>query len=298
MPASHQRRALSRLDEWYAESNGAARGGILALPTGGGKTFTAISFLCANPISRGHKVLWLAHTHHLLEQAFRAFEFGARLVQEPRLRLQVRVVSGTVGHFPVHKISPTDDVVICSLQAATRALQCELPQFMAFLEAAGEDLFTVFDEAHHSPAPSYRRLITTLRERASRMRLLGLTATPTYHDERKAGWLKELFPQGIVAQADARALMLEKILSTPEIEEVQTRFEPEFDDRECRKWATTYRDLPEDIIQHLAANHARNDHIAAHYVTHREKYGRTTGVRWSVLPLSTASGPTCRRRSA
>ena len=65
---------------------------------------------------------------------------------------------------------------------------------MEFLESAGEKLFVVFDEAHHSPAPSYRNLILGLREKFSQMYLLGLTATPTYSDENKKGWLKELFP--------------------------------------------------------------------------------------------------------
>jgi len=48
-------------------------GGLLVLPTGAGKTFTAVRFLCRNPLSDGYKVLWLAHTHHLLEQALDSF---------------------------------------------------------------------------------------------------------------------------------------------------------------------------------------------------------------------------------
>jgi len=41
----------------------------LVLPIGGGKTFTAQRFLTTLPLSQGHKVIWLAHTYHLLNQA-------------------------------------------------------------------------------------------------------------------------------------------------------------------------------------------------------------------------------------
>ncbi len=68
-PAPHQVAALQRLESWYRLHRKAGGGGILVLPTGGGKTFMAVRFLCNGPLSDGYKVLWLAHTHHLLEQA-------------------------------------------------------------------------------------------------------------------------------------------------------------------------------------------------------------------------------------
>src|SRR5437870_5171797 len=73
IPASHQNDALLRLDKWFQKSNSAQSGGIMALPTGSGKTFTAVRFICRGPLSSGFKVLWLAHTHHLLEQAYDQF---------------------------------------------------------------------------------------------------------------------------------------------------------------------------------------------------------------------------------
>src|SRR5437588_11406492 len=100
VPAPHQKSALALLNKWYAGLSGRDNGGILVLPTGGGKTFTAVHFLCNGPLSDGYKVLWLAHTHHLLEQAFAAFEHLAGLVAEPRRQLNVRVASGTPGPRP------------------------------------------------------------------------------------------------------------------------------------------------------------------------------------------------------
>jgi superfamily II DNA or RNA helicase/5-methylcytosine-specific restriction endonuclease McrA len=220
-------------------------------------------------------VLWLAHTHHLLEQAFCSFDDGVSLISEPRNSLSVRVVSGTPGHYPVHSIKPTDDVIIGTLQTIGSAFSLEHPALEDFLKVAGRKLFVVFDEAHHSPAPSYRNLVLSLRGRIQDMYLLGLTATPTYADETKKGWLKKVFPQGIVHEVTPQSLMAAGILAKPILEEPRTNFSPEFDEREYQKWLGTHRDLPEDIITQLALNKDRNLIIAEQYVTNRERYGKT-----------------------
>jgi len=93
-PAAHQARALEGLDGWYTKLGRNGGGGILVLPTGGGKTFTAVRFLCTGPLSDGYKVLWLAHTHHLLEQAFHSFSaqtLGS--IREPRRELRLLVTA-------------------------------------------------------------------------------------------------------------------------------------------------------------------------------------------------------------
>ena len=273
-PAPHQQRALDKLEKWYREPDN-KRGGILVLPTGGGKTFVASHFLCRHPLSDGQRILWLAHTHHLLEQAHEAFEHAMPQVQEPAETVVARVVSGSVGHFRPANIEPDDDVVLCSLQTATRAFEKRHPRFMEFLDAAAGGLFVVFDEAHHAPAPSYRRLLLGIRERCPRSGLLGLTATPTYSNERKQGSLKRLFPQGIVAQEDAHTLMAAGVLARPRSEDVDTQVVPEFDERQYRQWVSTHRDLPASIITKLAEDQARNDRIVAQYVNDRAKYGKT-----------------------
>ena len=273
-PAPHQQRALDKLGKWYRTPED-ERGGILVLPTGGGKTFVATHFLCRGPLSGGQRVLWLAHTHHLLEQANEAFGRQVRLVQEPVDEVRVRVVSGAVGHFRPAHIEPEDNVLLCSLQTATRAFEKRHPRFLEFLDAAADGLFVVFDEAHHAPAPSYRRLLQGIRERRPRSGLLGLTATPVYADERKEGWLKQLFPQGIVAQEDAAALIAAGVLARPIMEDVATQVTPEFDERQYRLWVSTHRDLPESIITRLAENQGRNDRIVAQYASNPAKYGKT-----------------------
>ena len=293
-PASHQSAALEALHRWFESTRRAPHGGIVVLPTGGGKTFTAVRFLCRGPLSHGYKLLWLAHTHHLLDQAYVAFaphdekrlrERGLEvgLISETRAALNVRVVSGTPGHFPAHAIKANDDVVIATLQTLARAVQnlSSLSGLKAWLKGAS-NLVVVFDEAHHSPAPSYRELLVALRKSHPNLLLLGLTATPTYSDESKRGWLKKLFPQGILHQVSPKKLMLDGVLAKPIFEGRETNITPEWNEREYQKWLGTYADLPETIISHLAENSSRNALIAQTYADNRVKYGKTIifAERW------------------
>ena len=143
--AAHQQTALEKLAGWYKSSSVEPRGTILVLPTGGGKTFTAVRFACVHPLSDGFKVLWLAHTHHLLEQAFKGFDGLAASIAEPKSQLAIRVVSGGDGHFKTHSIRHTDDVVIASLQAVAKAALDKLESLSAFIRSANGRLLVVFD---------------------------------------------------------------------------------------------------------------------------------------------------------
>ncbi|HQJ23431.1 MAG TPA: DEAD/DEAH box helicase family protein, partial [Rectinema sp.] len=274
-PAAHQAMAINHLIKWYKAKNDGYAGGILVLPTGGGKTFTGIRFLCLTALSDGYKVLWLAHTHHLLEQAYSSFGQHVGKIAEPKSSLKVRVVSGTIGHFRVSEIESEDDVVIATLQTITRAYSEDHFALKSFIDSANGKLLVVFDEAHHAPAPSYRKLITSLRDRCKDMHLVGLTATPVYSDENLQGWLTKLFPQGILYQVNPQYLMAQGILSKPLPEQQKTNFTPNFDLREYQKWVGTFRDIPEDIITQMAKNNERNVFIADLYARNKDLYGKT-----------------------
>ncbi len=281
--AAHQQTALAKLEGWYKSSSVEPRGTILVLPTGGGKTFTAVRFACVHPLSDGFKVLWLAHTHHLLEQAFNSFDGLVASIAEPKSQLTIRVVSGGDGHFKTHSMRPTDDVVIASLQAVARASLDKLDALTNFIQSALGKLLVVFDEAHHAPAPSYRRLLQQLREACPGMILLGLTATPTYSNENKQGWLAKLFPQRIVHQETPQNLMAARVLAKPVFEEARTNCEPNFTDREYAQWIGSNRDIPEEMVSYLATNRPRNEYIVAYYLQHRERFGKTLifADRWA-----------------
>ncbi len=275
-PAVHQQAALGMLSKWYHRSESQGHGGILVLPTGGGKTYTAVHFCSSLALSNGDKVLWLAHTHHLLEQALIGFRDGAGLITEPKDKLSIRVVSGLQGeHFPAHSIQATDDVVISSLATVRLAMKTELKAFTSFLESSKGRLMVVFDEAHHAPAPSYRKFLQDLRKKYPQMKLLGLTATPVYGEAKKEGWLKEIFPQGIIHQVTARQLMASGILAKPVFHSIPTNFEPDVSQPDLQKWLSTHSDIPEGVITKLAESKVRNDYIVHTYVKGKEKWGKT-----------------------
>ncbi len=274
-PQAHQRKAIQCLQRWFGHDGSGPLGALLVLPTGGGKTYTAMRFLCTGPLSGGHKVLWLAHTHHLLEQAVEELEKHVGLIQEPKKALTARVLSSMPGHCKVREVRATDDVLVATIQTIAMAHKDHHPALERFLSAAGKKLFVVFDEAHHSPAYSYRTLLTDLRKRFPSMALLGLTATPTHTDVRKRGWLARLFPQGIAYQIGARDLMAAGILARPKFEDIRTEVTPSFDDREFQRWRGSFGDLPEDIVERLASNRERNDLIVSTYASGQRKYGKT-----------------------
>ena len=68
----HQREAKEALDKLNKKYPTYST--LIVLPTGGGKTYTASTWLLRNALDRGKKILWLAHRQMLLEQAAETFQ--------------------------------------------------------------------------------------------------------------------------------------------------------------------------------------------------------------------------------
>jgi superfamily II DNA or RNA helicase len=169
-------------------------------------------------------------------------------------------------------VSSADDVVIATLQTVVAAYGREHDNLKGFLDSSDGKLVVVFDEAHHAPAPSYCKLIERMRADYPGLYLLGLTATPTYSDERRQGWLKKLFPQDVLYSVSRSRLMLMGVLSRPIYENRRTEVTVELEEKDYQRWLSSYGDLPEHIVTTLAENQKRNDLIANAYVA-----GKSTG---------------------
>lgn len=147
------------------------------------------------------------------------------------------------------------------------------------------EFFVVVDEAHHTPAYGLRNLLIGkqesnlgLRSLLPNLYLLGLTATPTYSDKAKKGWLSKIFTdgkQGIIYQADKEKLMMQGILARPNYTEISTGTEVELDDALYEELTNKHKDLPEKIIEFLADNQDRNNAIVNTYLADKERYGKT-----------------------
>ncbi|BAY31190.1 type III restriction enzyme res subunit [Nostoc carneum NIES-2107] len=155
--------------------------------------------------------------------------------------------------------------------------------FRKFIENCKEKgIFVVVDEAHHSPAYGCRNLLIGEKDSALGLRgllpnlhLLGLTATPTYNDKSRRGWLWKIFENGIIYEANKASLITQKVLAKPNYIEVSTSKEWEVDDTLYEMLLKQHKDLPESIIEQLANNEERNNFIVQNYLENKDAYGKT-----------------------
>ncbi|MGE0085005.1 MAG: DEAD/DEAH box helicase family protein [Desulfococcaceae bacterium] len=296
-PFEHQKDAFANLSKLYSFDNNSHKSGLLVLPTGAGKTFTSVNWICRNVISKNKKVLWLAHTSHLLEQAYETFQNNLLEITS-RDKVNMRIVSSNPMHSRPSQIELTDDIVIITTQTAisnwkTSALDGKgdkrttaFEQFVKHSEKTG--LFLVLDEAHHAPAYGCRNFLvggskekTGIRDVVPNVCFLGLTATPTYNDERRRGWLFEIFntqlfdKKGIIFEADKSYLTKQGILAIPQYIQKNTGKEFEVDDSLYNHLVREHKDLPEHLIEIMAHDSGRNDYIVNEYLQNREEYKKT-----------------------
>lgn len=254
------------------------------LPTGGGKTFTAVNWICRNVLPKKIKVLWLAQSSYLLNQAFGSFCDNALEVIN-RDSINIRVVSGSSEHSKASTISQTDDVLIVTTPTAiinfdttSRDLSGNIleTEFKKYIKSSAESgLFIILDEAHHAPAYGFRKLWKGIMDIVPKFYILGLTATPTHNDKKIGGWLFKIFDKEILYQADQAELIHQKILSIPHYIEKQTGRDFVVDDALYDRLVREHKELPENIIQILADDSARNDYIVEDYARNKDQYGKT-----------------------
>ncbi len=179
--------------------------GLLVVPTGGGKTLIAVRWLLRNIIDgkRKKKVLWIAHRHELLKQAFSAFETNAYSdVMYPDTKsFRFRIISG-LDDKPVN-IDANDDIIIASKDSLNKGLTYLTREWLA----SGDEVFLVVDEAHHATAKTYRKIIDTLNDGKRVFRIIGLTATPFRTLEKEKGLLGRVFTNDIIYRVDLKTLI-------------------------------------------------------------------------------------------
>ena len=277
----HQKNAMACLDIINKEK---AYSTLVVLPTGGGKTYTASMWLLKNAIDRKKKILWIAHRQMLLEQAAESFQKFAYAEVIPHISsFHFRIVSGASSHERTIHIHPTDQLLIVSKDSIGRNLQ-RLDAWMA-----GEDeIYMIVDEAHHSTAKTYRKVISYVKEKVPNVKLIGLTATPFRTAEEEQGLLAKIYTDGvqngqavhgdigITYQIGLKELINRRILSKPVLESYYT---DEFYGKELglKAWESIQHldMIPDDLAKKMAESTARNKLIVETYQANQEKYGQT-----------------------
>lgn len=242
---------------------------ILVLPTGGGKTLTAVYWLLKNAVDKKKKVLWIAHRHLLLEQAADSFVnncYADVMMNETNFRY--RIISG-MHDKPIH-IKQEDDVLIASKDSIVNNFDL-IGKWLK-----DQDVYLIIDEAHHATAKSYRRIIDYVKDSASNLKLLGLTATPFRTSEKEKGLLGKIFTDDILYQIDLLTLMKKGILSKPVPESCETNID--FGDSLGLKALKSIEFLdviPEEMAEEIANNRDRNSIIVQRYFANYKTYGQT-----------------------
>lgn len=269
---AHQNEAIKALDQ----KNKSPFEGLLVLPTGGGKTLTAVHWLLRNFIDKRNKVLWIAHRHELLDQAFETLKFSAypSLLNDVE-KFRYRVISGHPKHDRPVNIQSTDDIIIASKDSLNAGLNYLLDNWVGHSDA----ILLVIDEAHHATAKTYRKLIDNIKQnfvdrgKAKDFRMLGLTATPFRSDKGEQGLLKKVFPDDIIFSEHLRTLITRGILAEPIFENLETEldFYRELTDKDI-KAIKDFDKLPKKIAERIAMSNVRNKRIVDHYVENRERF--------------------------
>ena len=167
-PFPHQDEAFAALNKVFQIGKKKTASGMLVLPTGAGKTFTAVRWLCTHVLPKNIKILWLAPSYYLLNQAANTFKENAKEISD-RQTLNIRCVSSNPSHKNASSICLTDDVILMTNQTAISNLNSTAKDkhnkpiktaFRKFIEASQSvEFFVVVDEAHHVPAYGLRNLL-------------------------------------------------------------------------------------------------------------------------------------------
>ena len=280
-PYDHQKKAMENLDIINENSSYST---LIVLPTGGGKTYTASMWLLRHALNQHKKILWIAHRQMLLDQAAESFQKYAYAENLPNVStFNYRIVSGSTNHDRTIDISPKDNLLIASKDSIGRNMEV-LDKWLN----GDDEVFLVIDEAHHSTAKTYRKIIDHVKSKVTNTKVIGLTATPFRTAESEQGLLAKIFSDGVKSgkvakgnigityQIGLKDLINRRILSKPIFESCYTE-EAFGENLGLDDWdKISHLDvLPENIAGQMADSAARNKLIVDTYKNKKDTYGQT-----------------------
>jgi superfamily II DNA or RNA helicase len=248
----HQLEAIQAANRFFFDSNSNKPSGLICLPTGGGKTITAISFI-ADAINNGKiaSCLWVVHREELCNQAVDTFsKFG---INTSRWTATEKTIS---------------DVTVCMVQS-TKLLgtTVETPTDMVPSKHIFEDRkdfdLIVIDEAHHVSVAErdYENTYIKLLKKMRYKYLLGLTATPIRLDNKVLNFDKVIYSTTFFD------MVQQGYLAKPNYHEIRT-------ERYFQLSGGSKNDFTQKSLGCLD-DEERNEKIVTEWINNKEKFGKT-----------------------
>lgn len=201
--------------------NGGVQRQLLQLPTGSGKTKTAVEVIVdllrveyKNP-GQTKNIFWFSHSAELCEQSLEAFKDSWRYRGDTSVRL-VKLFGGTDQNLLDDLINSQGqiNVIYASFQQVRSLLNSKDKKRKSSILQIIDDIFlTVVDEAHMSLAKTYNEILEIISSRSS-SKLLGLTATPGRNNaltgDNSNFSLAGIYGSNIVSCRDVNGAILEE----------------------------------------------------------------------------------------
>lgn len=259
MPAhplfAHQRLAARRVNACLRQEPHRV---MLHMPTGSGKTRTAMSVICGLLNQDEPKlIVWLAHSEELCEQAVEEFKKAWAVLGNRSIDIQ-----RWWGAHPLERPIVRDGIIVAGLSKAYSSAKKSLTDIGTI---AGHVGLVVMDEAHQAVAPTYSLLLDVLTQSGRPAPLLGLTATPgrTWNDIDEDERLADFFHQQKVSlEVDGydnpvQFLIDEGYLADTDFVQLQYTAGGELSPKELQELREAM-DIPQKVISSLAADAQRN----------------------------------------
>ena len=248
----HQRNALVKIDRILQHEGGRV---VLHMPTGSGKTRTAMNMICKQLNDSKGVVLWLAHSEELCEQAAQEFETAWSFLGDRTTEVR--------RFYKNHNWEETEDGLIV---AGLSKLWSHLTSNQTAMHWLAQSVsLIVFDEAHQSIAPTYREPVEIILKLNPECRFLGLTATPgrTWNDIDKDMELSNFYNNKKVSlevegyDSPIHYLVEEGYLSKTEFHDLDYEGSGEIADEDF-SFVSEGREVPQDILDAIASDGMRN----------------------------------------
>lgn len=243
--------------------NTGARRVMLHMPTGSGKTRTAMNIIAEQlRLDPTKAVIWLAHSEELCEQAAAEFE---------KAWSSLGSFSTRVHRYWGQRSLSTDEIGGDFIVAGLPKMHATVRRDISFIGRLGaRSTLVVMDEAHQAIAPTYQLILDALVEPFPKTSLLGLSATPgrTWNDPNADEQLTKYFArQKVMLEVDGYANPVDYLVEHQYL--AKTEFHPVFlktgialSDADLLRIETDF-EIPSDILERLAEDEMRNLGILA-----------------------------------